>query len=157
VDKSGKTPWIRGKNMFNGEYSHTIDSKKRLAIPSKFRKELGDRAIITRGIDNCLVIYPLKEWEDFAKKLDSLPTTQADARKFSRIMSAGAMDSKLDNLGRILIPDYLKDYASLKKNVVIIGCLKKLEIWDEVIWQEYKKKTEMSVGDIAERLKEMGV
>jgi MraZ protein len=157
VDKSGKTLYIWGKNMFIGEYSHTIDSKKRLAVPSKFRKELGEQAIITRGIDKCLVIYPLVEWENFAKKLGSLPTTQNDSRKFSRIMLAGAMDSKLDNLGRILIPDYLKDYAFLKKNVVIIGVFNKLEVWDEENWQEYKKKTEMSVGDIAERLKEIGV
>lgn len=155
--KVGKHPRSGEKNMFIGEYSHTIDSKKRLAIPSKFRKELGGRAVITRGIDNCLVIYPIEEWENLAKKLGSLPTTQIDSRKFSRIMLAGAMDSKLDNLGRILIPDYLKDYASLKKNVVIIGIFNRLEIWDEANWQEYKKKTEMSVGDIAERLKEMGV
>ena len=157
MDKSGKTLYIWGKNMFIGEYSHTIDTKKRLAIPSKFRKELGDKAIITRGIDNCLVVYPIEEWEKVAEKIGSLPTAQGDARRFSRIMLAGAMDSKLDNLGRILIPDYLKDYASLKKNVVVTGNFKKIEIWDEENWKEYKKKTEMSVGDIAERLKEMGV
>jgi len=148
---------VENCNMFIGEFSHTIDSKKRLAIPSKFRKELGSRAIITRGIDNCLVVYPLKEWEILAKKLGSLPSSQIDARRFARIMLAGAMDVKLDNLGRILIPDYLKEYASLKKNVVIIGLFNRLEIWDEKKWQEYKKKTESVVGDIAERLKELGV
>lgn len=143
--------------MFIGEYSHTIDTKKRLAIPSKFRKELGKSAVITRGLENCLVIYPIKEWQVLAKKLGTLPGTQADARGFSRIMLAGAMDVKLDNLGRILIPDYLKNYASLKRNVVVTGLFNKLEIWDEKKWQEYKKKTEMAVGDIAERLKELGV
>ncbi|MCD6550559.1 division/cell wall cluster transcriptional repressor MraZ [bacterium] len=143
--------------MFIGEYSHTIDSKKRLAIPSKFRKDLGKRAIITRGIDNCLVVYPVKEWEELAKKLGSLPASQVDARRFARIMLAGAMDVKLDNLGRILIPDYLKNYASLKKNVVVIGLFNRLEIWDEKKWQDYKKKTETVVGDIAGRLKELGV
>jgi len=143
--------------MFIGEYSHTIDSKKRMAIPSRFRKELGKKAVITRGIDNCLVVYPMKEWENLAKKLGSLPATQIDARKFSRIMLSGAMDVNLDNLGRILIPDYLKNYASLKKNVVVCGLFNRLEIWDEDKWQEYKKKTEMSVGDIAEGLKELGL
>ena len=143
--------------MFIGEYSYTIDSKKRMAIPSRFRKELGKKAVITRGIDNCLVVYPMKEWENLAKKLGSLPATQVDARKFSRIMLSGAMDVNLDNLGRILLPDYLKDYASLKKNIVICGLFNRLEIWDADRWQEYKKKTEMSVGDIAEGLKELGL
>ena len=143
--------------MFIGEYSHTIDKKKRVAIPSKFRKELGKRAVITRGLDNCLVMYPMKEWQTLAEKLGSLPATQVDARGFARIMLAGAMDVNLDNLGRILIPDYLKNYAFLKKNVVITGIFNRLEVWDEKRWQEYKKKTEMAVGDIAERLKELGV
>ena len=143
--------------MFIGEYSHTIDTKKRLAIPSKFRKELGKQAVITRGIENCLVIYPVKEWQALAKKLGTLPSSQGDARGFARIMLAGAMDVKIDNLGRILIPDYLKSYASLKKNVVVTGLFNRLEIWDDKKWQEYKKKTEMAVGDIAERLKELGV
>lgn len=143
--------------MFIGEYSHTIDTKKRLAIPSKFRKELGRQAVITRGLENCLVIYPIKEWQVLAKKLGTLPYSQDDARGYSRIMLAGAMDVKLDNLGRILIPDYLKTYASLKKNVVITGLYNRLEIWEEKKWQEYKKKTEMAVGDIAKRLKELGV
>jgi len=143
--------------MFIGEYSYTIDSKKRMAIPSRFRKELGKKAVITRGIDNCLVVYPMKEWENLAKKLGSLPATQVDARKFSRIMLAGAMDVNLDNLGRILLPDYLKNYASLKKNIVICGLFNRLEIWDENKWQDYKTKTEMTVGDIAEGLKELGL
>ena len=143
--------------MFIGEYSHTIDTKKRLAIPSKFRKDLKNEAVITRGIDNCLVVYPLKEWKNLAEKLGSLPNGQVDARKYARIMLAGAMDVKIDNLGRVLIPDYLKDYASLKKNVAVIGLFNKIEIWDNDLWQEYKKKTEMAVGDIAERLKELGV
>jgi len=143
--------------MFIGEYNHTIDSKKRMAIPSKFRNELGKNAIITRGIDNCLVVYSKKEWQRIAEKLGSLPTSQVDARKFARIMLAGAMDVNLDRLGRILIPDYLKEYASLKKNVVVTGLFNRLEIWDEKKWKEYKKKTEMAVGDIAERLNELGV
>ena len=143
--------------MFIGEYTYSIDDKKRLAIPAKFRQFLGNRAVITRGLDQCLFLYPAKEWGSLAKKLSQLPLSQADARGFARLMLAGAMDAKLDNLGRILIPDYLKDYSKLKKKVVIAGVFNRIEIWDEIKWQEYKKKTEMAVGDIAERLKELGV
>ncbi len=143
--------------MFIGEYFHTLDQKKRLAIPSKFRKELKNKAVITRGIDNCLSVYPLKEWEHLAKKMGSLPNAQTEARGFARLMLAGAMDVNLDNLGRILIPDYLKEYAFLEKNVAIIGLYNKFEIWDKKKWNEYKKRTEMAVGDIAEKLKELGI
>ena len=143
--------------MFIGEYSHTIDQKKRLAIPSKFRKELGKKAIITRGIDNCLVVYSVEEWKRIAEKLGSLPASQSEARSFARIMLAGAMDVRLDNLGRILVPDYLKKYASLKRNVIVTGLFNRIEIWDEKRWRDYKRKTETAVGDIAEKLKELGV
>jgi len=143
--------------MFIGEYTYSIDDKKRLAIPAKFRQLLGRKAVITRGLDQCLFLYPDKEWGILAKKLSQLPLSQADARGFARLMLTGAMDAKLDNLGRILVPDYLKDYSSLKKKVVIAGVFNRIEIWDEVKWQEYKKKTEMKGGDIAERLKELGV
>jgi MraZ protein len=143
--------------MFIGEYTYSIDEKKRLAIPAKFRQLLGKKAVITRGLDNCLFLYPAKEWQNLATKLSKLPLSQADARGFARLMLTGAMDSKLDNLGRILVPDYLKEYALLKKKVVIAGVFNRIEIWDEGKWQEYKNKTEMAVGDIAERLKELGV
>ena len=143
--------------MFIGEYKHTIDNKKRLAIPSKFRKDLVKRAVITRGLDGCLVIYPVKEWAQTAKKLESLPTSQIEARNFTRIMLSGASEVELDKLGRILVPDFLKDYACLKKNVAILGISNRIEIWDEEKWQKYKRETEMAVGDIAEKLKELGV
>ncbi len=143
--------------MFIGEYSYLIDEKKRLAVPVKFRKLLGKKAVITRGIDNCLVIYPLIEWQKLAKKLESLPTSQIEARVFARIMLSGAVDVGFDKLGRILIPDYLKNYAFLKKNVAVLGLSNRIEIWDEQNWQEYKEKTEKEVGNIAERLKELGI
>jgi len=142
---------------FFGEYNYSIDEKKRLAIPSKFRKILGKEAVITKGLDQCLFVYPAKEWENLAKRLSQLPLSQADARGFARLMLAGAMEVAIDNLGRILIPDYLKDYAKLKKKVVIAGVYNRIEIWDENIWKEYKEKTEKEVGNIAERLKELGV
>ncbi|MBU0476848.1 division/cell wall cluster transcriptional repressor MraZ [Patescibacteria group bacterium] len=143
--------------MFIGEYIYSIDDKKRLGIPVKFRKTLGKLSVVTRGLDNCLVIYPLVEWEKMAKKLESLPSSQVDARRFARIMLAGACDVGLDKSGRILIPDYLKSYAFLKKSVAILGLSNRIEIWDEERWQNYKKKTEQVVGDIAEKLKELGV
>lgn len=138
--------------MFIGEYTHIIDPKKRLAIPVKFRKLLGDQMVITRGLDQCLAIYPMKEWELLADKLGKLPISQSDARGFVRLMLAGAMQVNLDNLGRILIPDYLKDYAGLKKKVVLAGLYNRIEIWDGEKWNEYKQKAEKEAGDIAARL-----
>ena len=143
--------------MFIGEYTYKMDQRKRLAIPVKFREILGKKAVITQGLDSCLFLYPLREWKILAEKLSRLPLSQADARGFARIMLAGAMNVSLDNLGRILIPDYLKEYAGLSKNVVMAGLFNRVEIWDEKKWKTYKTKTEKEVGDIAERLKELGV
>ncbi len=145
------------QGMFIGEYKHTIDAKKRLAIPAKFRKDLGGGAVITRGLDNSLVVYPEKEWGVMAEKLGKLPSSQPEARAFARIMLAGAMQVEFDQLGRILIPDYLKDYAALKKEVVVTGLYNHLEIWDGERWAEYKQKTEREVGDMASKLSELGI
>jgi len=143
--------------MFIGEYSYTIDAKKRLTVPPKFRKILGEKAVITRGLDNCLFLYTQKDWEEQAEKLSKLPLSQADARGFSRIMLAGAMEVDIDALGRILIPDYLKGYADLGKKIVVVGLYNRVEIWSEDKWKEYTQRTESQAGDIAERLKEMGI
>jgi len=143
--------------MFIGEYTYSLDSKRRLAIPAKFRKLLGRKAVITRGLDNCLFLYPANEWGKLAKKLSQLPLSQADARGFARIMLAGATDVTIDNLGRILVPDYLKSYAGLKKKTVVAGLFNRIEVWDAAQWDDYKQKTEKGIGDIAERLKELGV
>ena len=143
--------------MFIGEYKHTIDQKKRLAIPAKFRKKLGGGAVITRGLDNCLALYTQQEWTRMADKLGNLPASQLEARGFARVMLAGAMEVEFDQLGRILIPDYLKNYASLKKNVIVAGLYNRLEIWDEERWTEYKQKAEKEVGDLASKLGELGI
>ncbi len=143
--------------MFIGEYTYNLDEKRRLAIPAKFRKILGKKAVITRGLDNCLFLYPAKEWERLANKLSQLPLSQADARGFARLMLAGATDVLIDGLGRILVPDYLKSYAALGKKIIVAGLFNRIEIWDEKEWQDYKLKTEKEVGNIAERLKELGV
>jgi len=143
--------------MFIGEYRHTIDIKKRLALPAKFRRELGKTVTVTRGLDNCLVIYPLKEWQVMSNKLGKLPASQLEARGFARIMLAGAMAVELDRLGRILIPEYLKEYAALKKNVVVCGLYNRLEVWDAQKWETYKRKVEKEVGDFAAKLGELGI
>ncbi len=143
--------------MFIGEYIYKIDDKKRLAIPSKFRDELKRKAVITRGLDRCLFLYSIEEWEKMAEKISKLPFGQHDTRGFSRIMFSGAMEVEFDSSGRILIPDYLKEYGSFKKEVVIAGLYNRIEIWDKDKWEGYKEETEGELGNIAERLKEFGV
>ena len=143
--------------MLIGEYKHILDTKKRLAIPVKFRRFFSQGAVITRGVDNCLVLYSLKEWEDIAKKLGKLPASQVEARGFARVVLAGATSVKFDRLGRILVPDYLKKYALLKKNAVIIGLYNRLEVWSEERWETYKQRAEKNVDDLASKLGELGL
>ena len=143
--------------MFIGEYKHTIDPKKRLAIPVKFRKELGSKAILTRGLDGCLFIFPMKEWEQLAEKLGKLQFGQQDSRGFVRLLLAGASEVEFDQLGRILVPDFLKDYAALKREVIIAGLFNKLEVWDEARWSSYKANLEKNSDRIAEKLGELGI
>lgn len=143
--------------MLIGEYKHALDPKKRLSIPVKLRKEIGDRAVLTRGLDSCLFLFPMKEWEQLAEKLGKLPFGQQDTRSFVRLLLAGASEVETDQLGRILIPDFLKDYAGLKKAVVIAGVFNRLEIWDEELWTSYKNRIEENSDRIAEKLGELGV
>lgn len=143
--------------MFIGEYNYTIDPKGRVAIPSKLRKYLLQGAVLTRGLDNCLFIFSSKDWQQMAEKIKSLPLSQANSRAFSRLMLAGAMDAKLDNQGRILVPDYLRKYAGLGKKIVLAGIYNRLEVWDEKEWEKYKKRTEKESGNIAEKLGDLGI
>lgn len=143
--------------MFIGEYQHSIDPKKRLAIPSKFKADLKNKVVITRGLDKCLFIYPMKVWAGLAEKLGNLPVGESGTRSFIRLMLAGAIDAEVDKQGRILIPDYLKEYAGLSKNVVIAGVYNRLEIWDEKKWAGYKKNAEKNSDEIAEQLGKLGV
>jgi len=138
--------------MFLGEYIHTIDQKRRLAVPAKFRKTLGKKAIIAPGLDNCLVIYPQEQWQKMAAKLENLPNGQVNARVFTRIMLSGASDVELDALGRVLIPEHLKNYAQFKRNIAILGLSNRIELWDETKWKTYKEKMEKTVGDMAQQL-----
>ena len=143
--------------MFIGEYNHTVDEKGRLAVPIKFRTKLARGAVVTRGLDNCLFLYTGAEWKDLAGRLSKLPISRANTRAFARLMLAGAMDVSLDKQGRIILPDYLRKYAGMSKNVIIAGLYNRLEIWDKEKWETYKTGTEKSSGDIAEQLGELGV
>lgn len=143
--------------MFIGEYSHTIDPKKRLAVPIKFRGELKKKVVVTRGLDKCLFIYPMNVWEELANKLGTLPVGESGTRSFIRLMLAGAIDVDVDKQGRILIPDYLKTYADLDKNVVIAGLYNRLEIWDEKKWLAYKSQAEKNTDETAEQLGKLGI
>jgi MraZ protein len=143
--------------MIIGQYNYNLDPKKRLTIPTKFRSVLSEGAVITRGIDGCLFLYPQKQWNELADKLSKLPLSQSNARSFARVMLAGAMDVKVDSLGRILIPDYLKEYAKLNKSVVIAGLYDRIEIWDEEGWKKYGQTTNTQVESMAEGLKELGI
>ena len=142
--------------MLIGEYVHSIDAKKRLSIPAKFRHEIGKRAVLTRGLDKSLFLYSLEEWKKIAEKLSKLPAGQASTRGFVRLMLAGALDVEIDSLGRILVPDYLKEYASIGESAVITGVYNRLEIWDERMWNDYKSRVEKEATDIAEKLGEVG-
>jgi len=140
-----------------GQYQHTIDAKKRLALPVKFRGELGTKIIVTKGVENCLVVYTEKEWEITSNKLSNLPISQGEARYSARHFLGSAMEINLDKLGRILVPDYLKEYATLKKNVVICGLSNRLELWDEQKWQAYTKDAGKGVEEMVSKLGPLGI
>jgi MraZ protein len=143
--------------MFIGEYQHVLDNKKRVAVPAKFRTQFKKGIVVTRGLDGCLFVYPQSEWKKIAEKLGSLPVGEKGTRSFIRMVLAGATDSKLDSQGRVLIPDYLKKYADLNKEVVVAGLFNRLEIWDKKIWEKYKKGAEKNQDEVAEQLGRLGM
>lgn len=140
--------------MFLGEYHHNLDQKGRLAIPIKFRNALSLGAVVTRGLDECLFLYSQEEWELIAKKISSLPVSQKNSRAYSRLMLAGAMEISLDKQGRVVLPEYLRQYAGLDKKVIVAGLYNRVEIWEESRWESYKKETEQQSEEIAEKLNE---
>lgn len=138
--------------MLSGEYHHNIDEKKRLIIPSKVRSEMGDRIVITRGLDGCLFGYNEKNWENIMEKLNTLPFTKRDARNFTRFLTSGATLLEFDKQGRIVIPSYLLDYASLEKEIVIVGVINRIEIWANNKWEEFMTNNVDNLSDISENL-----
>jgi MraZ protein len=142
--------------MLIGEYTHTIDDKKRISLPIKFRKELGKKIVVTHGLDNCLFVYTLKEWEKISEKISELGMGQADKRGFNRFMLAGASLVDVDSIGRILIPEHLRDFAEVKEKVVFTGVYSRVEIWNEKRWSEYKQKVIKNADMMAEKLGDIG-
>ncbi|MCI1857615.1 MAG: division/cell wall cluster transcriptional repressor MraZ [Sporolactobacillus sp.] len=138
--------------MFMGEFDHSIDTKGRLIIPAKFRNELGESFVMTRGLDRCLFVYPMSEWKRIEEKLKALPFTKKDARAFTRFFFSGASVCELDKQGRVSIGSGLRDYAGLKKDCVVIGVSTRLEVWDAEAWGDYFEKSTASFADIAESL-----
>jgi len=135
-----------------GEYHHNIDAKGRLAIPARFREGLGERFVATKGLDNCLFVFPMGEWARLEEKLKALPFTRADARAFVRFFFAGAAECELDAQGRILIPEHLRTYAKLEKECVILGVSNRVEIWAKAEWEAYQAKADAAYEEIAEKL-----
>lgn len=138
--------------MFIGEHHHTIDDKGRLIIPAKFRDELGENFIVTRGIEKCLFVYSLSSWEKITEKLESLPFTKKDARQFTRFFLSGATVAEFDKQGRINLPTPLISYANLIKDCVIIGTGNRLEIWSQEEWDSFFDSAINNMSDIAENL-----
>lgn len=138
--------------MFMGEFSHSLDAKGRVIIPAKFRKGLGDNFVATRGLDNCIFLYPMNEWKILEEKIRQLPLTKSDARAFSRFFLSGASECELDKQGRINLPINLRSYASLEKDVVIIGVSNRVEIWSQEKWDSYQQQAENSFENIAEEI-----
>lgn len=143
--------------MLIGEYRHTLDTKGRVIIPSKFRDELKDNFIITKGLDNCLFIYPQSEWIKIENKLKELPLTNRDVRSFVRTFYSGAIDESLDKQGRVVIPQSLREHAGIEKDVVIIGVSTRVEIWSTENWDNYNDSLGLSYEDIAEKMQELGI
>ena len=141
--------------MFMGEDNHTIDAKGRLIIPSKFREALGSEFVLTKGLDGCLFVFPMKEWEAFEEKLRSLPLIDKNARKFSRFFLAGASTCELDKQGRILVPGTLREFAQMDKEVVLTGMLDRIEVWSKEQWLENNAYDDMD--DIAQSMQELGL
>lgn len=138
--------------MFMGEYEHNIDTKGRIIVPAKFRDGLGSTFVITRGLDQCLFVYPIDEWELLEQKLKNLPLTKKDARAFTRFFFSGAVECQVDKQGRVNIPQPLRTYSHLTKECTIIGVSNRIEVWAKEIWEDYFTQSEQSFADIAENL-----
>lgn len=143
--------------MFLGEYEHSLDQKGRLAIPVKFRSALSDGAIVARGLDGCLTLYPKREWQVLAEKIAALPLTDSNARMFARFILSGASDVEADKQGRIILPAYLRQYADLDATVVVAGLYNRIEIWNHKTWKALSDARAHDSGSIADQLSNLGI
>ena len=143
--------------MFMGEYQHSLDEKSRLIIPARFRDDLGEKLVLTRGLDRSLFLYPLQEWKAIEEKMKTLSTTQADARAFVRLFFSGAVECEPDKQGRISIPPHLREHAGIQRDLYILGVSTRIEIWAREVWEEYAKKAEEAYEALAEKIIGIGI
>lgn len=143
--------------MLIGEYIHTIDEKNRISLPSKFRKELGKTVILAPGLDRCIAMFTVKEWARISEKLSESSMLASDNRSFARLMFGNAVEASVDSIGRILVPQFLKDRASISGKVAVIGVERRVELWNESTWNTYKNSLEKKADDLAEKLGQIGV
>lgn len=143
--------------MLMGEFQHNIDSKGRVIIPSKFREEIGQSFIITKGLDNCLVIYTLDEWKTFEEKMKKFPTTDQGVRRFFRFLFSGACECETDSQGRIMIPQNLRKHANISKETIFIGIVNRIEVWAKEVWEVYNNEDNFIDNDLAEKMAELGI
>ncbi len=145
------------KPLLIGEYEHTIDEKGRIKMPSKLTEDMGNKFVITQGLDGCLFGYSKKEWKNFEEKLRTFPLTNKDARALKRFFLARATECEIDKQGRFLISSNLREFANLAKEVVIIGVLDKIEIWSKDRWEKYSNEENIQADEIAERMENLGI
>ena len=143
--------------MFYGEFQHTVDPKGRVIVPSVFREELGEKFIVTKGLDECLFVYSMTEWSNLEAKLKTLPFSSKDARAFVRFFFSGATECEVDKQGRILIPQNLRTYAGLDKEIYIIGVSARVEVWDRCKWENYSGDENLNPDSIAEKMTMLGI
>jgi MraZ protein len=138
--------------LFLGEFEHSIDDKGRLAVPARFRPPLEDGLVITRGLDRCLVIWDSKSWRVVSDVVRGLNLWQSDARRMQRLLFSGASTAQLDKLGRVVIPHYLRAYAGLDTDVVVVGLADRIEVWSRTEWQRERADAERDSAELAEHL-----
>lgn len=143
--------------MLLGEYEHSIDTKGRIAMPAKLREGLGAKFIVTKGLDGCLFVYAMDEWQRMEQKLASLPMSRKTARDFTRFLFGGACEAECDKQGRVLLPANLRRYAALERDAVIVGVGSRAEIWDAAKWQQYNEESAEDVNELAEQLADLGI
>ena len=143
--------------MFIGEYEHSVDAKGRVIMPAKLREDIGEKFIVTKGLDGCLFAYSISEWTNFEEKLKTLPLTNKNARDFVRFFLSGAVECEIDKQGRFLIPGNLRNYAILEKEIIIIGVGTRIEIWNREEWKKYSSDENISADEIAENMTMLGI
>jgi len=143
--------------LFIGEYEHSVDAKGRVIMPAKLREDIGEKFIVTKGLDGCLFAYSFSEWTNFEGKLKTLPLTNKNARDFVRFFLSGAVECEIDKQGRFLIPSNLREYGALEKEIIIIGVGTRIEIWNKEEWKKYSSDENISADEIAENMTMLGI